>query len=99
MSWLRHYLELGNRLTYHSLRSSEATSALDNESEAVIQQAIEQISAQGGPTIITVAHRLSTIRNADVIHVMEAGNVVEIGTHEELIEKEGKYTDLVQAQI
>jgi ABC-type multidrug transport system fused ATPase/permease subunit len=78
----------------------EATSALDNESEATIQRAIERIAAApNGPTVIIVAHRLTTIRNADVIHMMERGKLVETGTHQELAEKRGKYWDLVEAQI
>ena len=51
------------------------------------------------PTIITVAHRLSTIRNADVIHVMESGGIVESGTHEELVEKNGRYWHLIESQV
>lgn len=78
----------------------EATSALDNESEAIVRRAIEQISAApGGPTIVTVAHRLSTIRHADVINVMEYGRIVETGTHDELIKKQARYWDLVEAQM
>jgi ABC-type multidrug transport system fused ATPase/permease subunit len=79
---------------------AEATSALDNESQAEIQQAMEQISARAdAPTIITVAHRLSTIRDADVIHVMDSGNVVESGSHEELVERAGRYWHLIESQV
>ena len=91
----------------HSFRSlhrpahvTEATSALDNESQAIIQQALDRISASPDcPTIITVAHRLSTIRNADVILVMDKGTVVETGNHHELVEAKGRYWDLIQGQL
>jgi ATP-binding cassette subfamily B (MDR/TAP) protein 1 len=79
---------------------TEATSALDNESQAIIQQALDRISASpDGPTIITVAHRLSTIRNADVMIVMDKGTVVETGSHHELVEARGRYWDLIQGQL
>jgi ATP-binding cassette subfamily B protein len=70
----------------------EATSALDNLSEYHVQQAIEK-SKQGRTTFI-VAHRLSTIRGADRIVVMEAGRCVEIGTYDELMAKHGKFYEL-----
>ncbi len=72
----------------------EATSALDNISEYHVQQAISK-SIQGRTTFI-VAHRLSTIRNADRIVVLEGGKMVEIGTYEELMEKQGKFYELKQ---
>ncbi len=72
----------------------EATSALDNLSEYHVQQAISK-SIQGRTTFI-VAHRLSTIRNADRIVVLENGNAVEIGTYEELMRKQGKFYELKQ---
>ncbi|KAJ8098232.1 P-loop containing nucleoside triphosphate hydrolase protein [Lipomyces tetrasporus] len=74
----------------------EATSALDSESEKVVQAALDQ--AAKGRTTIAVAHRLSTIQNADKIYVFEGGKVLEEGTHFELLAKRGKYYDLVQAQ-
>ncbi|GMI68438.1 multi-drug resistance 13, ATP-binding cassette B15 [Hibiscus trionum] len=75
----------------------EATSALDSESERVVQEAIDQ--AAMGRTTITIAHRLSTIRNADLIAVVQNGQVIEIGSHDELIENEnGHYTSLVHLQ-
>ncbi|KAK9362047.1 P-loop containing nucleoside triphosphate hydrolase protein [Lipomyces starkeyi] len=74
----------------------EATSALDSESEKVVQAALD-IAAKGRTTI-AVAHRLSTIQNADVIYVFEAGSVCEAGTHQELLAKKGRYYDLVQLQ-
>jgi ABC-type multidrug transport system fused ATPase/permease subunit len=88
------------RSTFLLCSFAEATSALDNESQAEIQQAMEQISARAdAPTIITVAHRLSTIRDADVIHVMDSGNVVESGSHEELVERAGRYWHLIESQV
>ena len=62
----------------------EATSALDTESEKVVQEALEQ--AQQGRTSITIAHRLSTIRDADLIFVFNRGQVVESGTHAQLLD-------------
>jgi len=75
----------------------EATSALDAESEVLVQQALDNASRDC--TVVTIAHRLSTIRNADLIYVMEAGRIVESGSHEELIRKNGRYFELVEAQI
>uniref|UniRef100_H0V6N1 Bile salt export pump n=1 Tax=Cavia porcellus TaxID=10141 RepID=H0V6N1_CAVPO len=73
-----------------------ATSALDNESEAMVQEALNKI--QHEHTIISVAHRLSTIRVADVIIGFEHGTAVERGTHEELMERKGVYFTLVTLQ-
>ncbi|MGI5820979.1 MAG: ABC transporter ATP-binding protein, partial [Bacteroidales bacterium] len=67
----------------------EATSALDNESEAIIQSAINETLQE--KTAIIVAHRLTTIQNADQILFIEEGNVSESGTHQELLELKGKY--------
>ncbi|CAB3400666.1 unnamed protein product [Caenorhabditis bovis] len=75
----------------------EATSALDNESEATVQKALENASL--GRTTIVIAHRLSTIRHASKIIVMKNGEIVEIGTHEELLEQKSVYSDLVQSQL
>ncbi|KAM5280513.1 bile salt export pump isoform 2-T2 [Ctenodactylus gundi] len=73
-----------------------ATSALDNESEAMVQEALSTI--QHGHAIISVAHRLSTVRAADVIIGFEHGMAVERGTHEELLERKGVYFTLVTLQ-
>ncbi|AEE77442.1 ABC transporter family protein [Arabidopsis thaliana] len=76
----------------------EATSALDSESERVVQEALD--NATIGRTTIVIAHRLSTIRNVDVICVFKNGQIVETGSHEELMENvDGQYTSLVRLQI
>ena len=74
----------------------EATSALDSESEHVVQAALDK--AAKGRTTIAVAHRLSTIQKADIIYVFDQGVVVESGTHQELMHKGGKYSELVNLQ-
>ncbi|RUS91669.1 hypothetical protein EGW08_000642 [Elysia chlorotica] len=74
----------------------EATSALDNESEKIVQEALDK--ARAGRTCITIAHRLTTIRDADKIAVFKAGVVHEIGTHDTLMEKQGLYYSLQMAQ-
>ena len=71
----------------------EATAALDNESEARVQEAL--IELMKGRTTVVVAHRLSTVQHADQIAYIEAGQVVELGTHSELLQKGGKYAALV----
>ncbi|GHE02909.1 ABC transporter ATP-binding protein [Streptomyces alanosinicus] len=72
----------------------EATSALDTRTEAAVQQAIDALSADR--TTITIAHRLSTIRGADQIVVLDSGRVAERGSHEELLERDGRYAALVR---
>ncbi|WP_199317719.1 ABC transporter ATP-binding protein [Richelia sinica] len=74
----------------------EATSAVDNETEAAIQRSLERITVNR--TTIAIAHRLSTIRDADCIYVMEHGKLVESGTHEQLLEKNGIYSNLWRVQ-
>ncbi len=74
----------------------EATSALDAESEALVQDALNRL--RRGRTTIVVAHRLSTVRDADLVVVMDAGQAVEMGTHAELMERDGLYARLVRTQ-
>ena len=76
----------------------EATSALDNKSEAVVQKAIDNLMKDR--TVFVIAHRLSTVRNADKIVVVNHGEIVEIGSHDELINKpNGQYAALYNTQV
>lgn len=77
----------------------EATSALDNESEAIVQKALDNLMALRNQTCIVIAHRLTTIRNADRIAFISDGQVKECGTHDELMAKQnGRYKRLVESQ-
>mmetsp|Transcript_13800 Transcript_13800/g.39081 ORF Transcript_13800/g.39081 Transcript_13800/m.39081 type:complete len:223 (-) Transcript_13800:1162-1830(-) len=77
----------------------EATSALDTESEATVQEALDELISAGGRTVIVVAHRLSTVKNADNVAVMGNGTVAEQGTHQELLARAGIYERLVRRQL
>ncbi len=80
----------------------EATNALDANNESVIMANLEEFFKSGSTgrrTVIVVAHRLSTVKNADQIVVMEKGEIVEVGTHAELTQRHGKYFELVKNQL
>lgn len=70
---------------------------MDAESERVVQDALDKVTK--GRTVIVIAHRLSTIQNADMIVVLSHGNIREVGTHQELMERNGLYSDLVRRQM
>lgn len=75
----------------------DATSALDSESEGVVQEALDR--ARSGRTTIIISHRLSTIKNADMIAFMERGRIMEQGTHDQLMKNKGAYYQLVATQV
>lgn len=75
----------------------EATSALDTRSERVVQDALDQAST--GRTVVVVAHRLTTVRNANLIIVLDKGVIREHGTHEELVELNGIYATMLNRQV
>ncbi len=74
----------------------EATSNLDSESERLIQQSLSKLLR--GRTAFVIAHRLSTIRRADKIVVIESGTIVQVGTHEALLDQPGRYRDMILLQ-
>lgn len=76
----------------------EATSALDTESERIVQKALMDAATTGERITIAVAHRLSTVRDASRIFVFYGGTIVEAGTHSELVEKDGMYARMCEAQ-
>lgn len=75
----------------------EATSAVDSQSESLIQETLEKVSR--GRTTITIAHRMSTIRKADVIYVLDQGRIVEHGSHSELMARRARYYQLFSASM
>lgn len=76
---------------------NEATSSVDTRTEIVIQNAMDQLTV--GRTSFVIAHRLSTIKNADIILVMNKGDIIEQGTHEQLLAKKGFYAELYNSQF
>ena len=75
----------------------EATSSLDAESEKLVQQAIEKLMVDR--TVLVIAHRLSTVVNADKIIVLKTGQIIEMGTHDQLVASEGVYRALYEVQF
>ncbi len=75
----------------------EATSSVDTRTEILIQRAMDKLTE--GRTSFVIAHRLSTIKNADIILVMKDGDIIESGTHEELLAQNGFYADLYNSQL
>ena len=74
----------------------EATSALDAESESIVQQALGKVLRE--KTVVVIAHRMSTVREADMVVVLDAGKTIEWGSHEELLASGGRYAELTQLQ-
>lgn len=82
----------------HLLLMDEATSALDTQSERIVQQALNDAAAEGDRITVAVAHRLSTVRHADMICVFDGGKIVELGTHEQLLARGGIYKKMCESQ-
>ena len=75
----------------------EATSALDAEAEAAVQLGLKQ--AMAGRTVLVIAHRLATVQEADQIVLMECGSIVDVGTHDALMQRGGRYRELCEKQF
>jgi ATP-binding cassette subfamily B protein len=75
----------------------EATSSIDTRTEVLIQQAMDKLMV--GRTSFVIAHRLSTIKNADLILVMKDGDIIESGSHQELLDQKGFYSELYHSQF
>ena len=75
----------------------EATSSIDTRTEKLVQQGMDRLME--GRTTFVIAHRLSTVRNSDCIMVLEDGRIIERGTHDELIERQGKYYQLYTGKV
>ena len=81
------------------LLMDEATSALDRKNEREIQETLDNLSKSKERTTITIAHRLSTVINSDIIYVFDKGQAVEFGTHNDLVKKNGAYANLIRIQL
>ena len=105
--WLLHRFELFERYCLPSMAAQanqdfrwflffdEATSALDNRTQAMVTKSLEQLQS----TRVVIAHRLSTIKNADCIYAIDHGNLIESGTYDELMQRDGYFAKLAKRQI
>ena len=91
------YTLMHKNIAVADMELDEATSSVDTRTEVLIQKAMDNLMK--GRTSFVIAHRLSTIRDADLILVMNRGNVIEKGNHEELMAKKGFYYDLYNSQF